>query len=163
MAQDSSFDVVSKLDLQEVRNALDQTTREIQQRFDFKGSKTHIDLEEGSLSVLTEDEFRLKQVRDILEGKLVKRKVDLKALDWGTPQPAGGGMVRVAVTLANGIPTETAREIVKKIKAEKLKVQVAIQGDQVRVSGKSKDVLQDVIQLLRGEDFGVPLQFTNYR
>jgi uncharacterized protein YajQ (UPF0234 family) len=163
MADESSFDVVSKLDRQEVGNALQQAIKEIGQRFDFKGSKTKLEEQKDSIVISTDDEFRFKQVREILEAKMVKRGIDLKALDYGKLEPAAGSTVRCEVKLKNGIPIDTAKEIVKAIKEAKLKVQAAIQADQVRVSGKKKDDLQDVIQLLRNRDFGLPIQFVNYR
>ena len=163
MADEASFDVVSKLDRQEVGNALSQATKEIGQRFDFKGSKTEMKEEKYSIVVTTDDEFRFKQVKDILEAKMVKRGVDLKALEYGKLEPSAGGMVLCEIKLKSGIPSEIAKEIVKAIKDRKMKVQAAIQGEQVRVSGKKKDDLQEVIQLLRSRDFGLPLQFTNYR
>ncbi len=163
MADESSFDVVSKLDRAEVTNAVSQATKEILQRFDFKGSKTEIKEEKESLIVVTDDDFRFKQVKDILEAKLVKRGIDLKALEYGTLEPAAGGTVRSEIKLKTGIPSDIAKAIVKAIKDRKMKVQAAIQGEQVRVSGKKKDDLQEVMSLLRSQDFGLPLQFTNYR
>jgi len=163
MADESSFDVVSKLDMQEVANAVAQTVKEVGQRYDFKGSKTEIKEEKESLVITTDDEFRFKQVRDILETKMVKRGIDIKALDYGTITPSAGGTVRCEIKLKSGIPSDTAKSIVKAIKDRKMKVQAAIQGEQVRVSGKKRDDLQEVIQLLRSQDFGLPLQFVNYR
>ena len=167
MAKESSFDVVSEVDLQEVRNAVDQAKREIGQRFDFKGTGSEIELtEEGgkpSIVVRSNTEQKVKDVVKVLEEKLVKRKVALKALERGQIQPAAGGTARQTLGINQGISSEKAREIVKFIKDKKLKVQASVQGDQVRVSSKSKDVLQDVIQELKQNDFGIPLQFTNYR
>ena len=160
---ESSFDVVSSVDLQEVKNAIAQAMKEIVTRFDLKGSNSNIDLQADQLVLTSSDEFKLKAVRDVLEGRLVKRNVPLKALTWGEVDKALGGTVRQAVALQKGIPTDKAREIVKAIKQTKLKVQAAIQGDQVRVSGKSKDDLQAVMQLLRNTDLGIDMQFTNRR
>lgn len=163
MAGQNSFDVVSKIDLQEVSNAIQQSLKEIHQRFDFKGSKSSIELKEDKIVLISEDEFKLKSVVDILEQKLVKRGVPLKGLSFGRIEPAAQGMVRQEVTLQQGISTDKAREIVKSIKETKLKVQSSINGDFVRVSGKDRDVLQAVIAHLRSVDFGIHMQFTNYR
>lgn len=158
-----SFDVVSKVDLQEVRNAVDQATREIITRFDFKGSVSGIRLEKELIQIHSDDEFKLKAVIDVLQSKLVRRNIDLKSLAYGKVEPASGGTVRQTVTVRQGIDAELARKIVKEIKATKRKVQAQIQEDQVRVSGKVKDDLQAIIQLLRERDWGIPLQFINYR
>ena len=165
MAQEFSFDVVSKVDLQEVSNAVQQASKEIATRFDFRGSASKIEWNEKelTLTLTSEDEHKLKSVVDILETRLVKRGIALKALDFGKTEPAAGATVRQAVKVQQGIPSEKSREIVKAIKDRKLKVQVSIQADQVRVAGKSKDELQTVQALLRAGDFGLPLQFTNYR
>ncbi|EJY55194.1 protein of unknown function DUF520 [Alicyclobacillus hesperidum URH17-3-68] len=163
MAKEASFDIVSKVDLQEVTNAVDQARREIETRFDFKGSKSEIHLEDGQLTLLSDDEYKLSQVYDVLQTKLVKRNVSLKALKPGKVEPAAGGTVRQTVTLAQGIDADVAKRITKLIKDSKIKVQAQIQGDQVRVSGKSRDDLQAVIQMLREADLDIPLQFTNYR
>jgi uncharacterized protein YajQ (UPF0234 family) len=160
---DSSFDIVSSVDLQEVKNALGQTTKEIHTRFDLKTSGSSVELQGEEILVVSSDEFKLKAVRDVLEERLVKRHVPLKALSYGPVEQALGGTVRQRVALQKGIPTDKAREIVKRIKATKLKVQAAIQGDQLRVSGKSKDDLQSVMQMLRGTDLGIDMQFTNRR
>ena len=160
---DSSFDIVSSVDLQEVKNALAQATKEIHTRFDLKTSGSSVDLQGEEILVASSDEFKLKAVRDVLEERLVKRGVPLKALSYGTVEQALGGTVRQRVALQKGIPTEKAREIVKLVKGTKLKVQAAIQGDQLRVSGKSKDDLQSVMQMLRGTDLGIDMQFTNRR
>ncbi|MGD0666166.1 MAG: YajQ family cyclic di-GMP-binding protein [Bryobacteraceae bacterium] len=162
---DNSFDVVSKIEMPEVLNAIQQAQKEIQQRYDLKDSHSSIELneKEAKLVLASKDEFKLKAVVDILESKLVKRKVPLKNLSFGTVTPAAGSTVRQEVTLQQGIPTEKAREIVKKIKDGKLKVQASIQGDFVRVSGRDRDTLQQAIQLLRAADFGLDMQFTNYR
>jgi uncharacterized protein YajQ (UPF0234 family) len=163
MAADHSFDVVSKLDLQEVKNAVDQAMKEIGQRFDFKGSASRVALEADHLALASDDEAKLQAVVRVLEERLVKRGVALKALDYGPVEPAAGGTVRQRVALAQGIPTDKAREIVKTIKGLKTKVQAAIQGDSVRVSGKKLDDLQAAIAALKAGDYGVPLQFENYR
>ncbi|MGO9227781.1 MAG: YajQ family cyclic di-GMP-binding protein [Bryobacteraceae bacterium] len=162
---DNSFDVVSKIEMPEVLNAIQQAQKEVQQRYDLKDSHSSIELKEkdGKIELASKDEFKLKAVVDILESKLVKRKVPLKNLSFGTVTPAAGSTVRQDVTLQQGIATEKAREIVKKIKDAKLKVQASIQGDFVRVAGKDRDTLQQAIQLLRDADFGLELQFTNYR
>jgi uncharacterized protein YajQ (UPF0234 family) len=163
MAGECSFDIASKVDLQEVDNAVHQTTREIGQRFDFKGSLASVSREGHALVLLAEDEYRLRQMLDILEAKLVKRQVPLKALTRGKVEPAAGSRVRQRLELQQGIPTEKARELVKLIKGTKLKVQAQIQEDQVRVSARDKDELQRVIQFLRQQDLGVHMQFLNYR
>jgi cyclic-di-GMP-binding protein len=162
---ENSFDVVSKIELPEVHNAVQQTLKEVHQRFDLKDSHSNVELNEkdNKLVLASKDEFKLKAVVDILESKLVKRKVPLKGLTYGEIIPAAGSTVRQEVTLQQGIPTEKAREIVKKIKDSKLKVQASIQGDFVRVSGRDRDVLQAVIKLLRDSDFGIDMQFINYR
>lgn len=163
MATEYSFDIVSKIDLQEVQNALQQTGKEIQQRFDLKATRSNVTLEMHELVVVSDDDYKLKSVLDILQSKLVKRGVSLKALSYGKVEPAAGGTVRQRIALQQGIPSEKAKEIVKLIKGTKFKVQAMIQEDQVRVSGKNKDDLQGVIQILRGEDLGIHMEFTNYR
>jgi cyclic-di-GMP-binding protein len=167
MAKDSSFDVVSEVDMQEVRNAVDQARREVSQRFDFKGTGSSIELaKEGAgeaIVVRSNTEQKVKDVVKVLEEKLVKRKVPLKALQPQEVQPAAGGTARQVLTLNQGISTDKARAIVKLVKDRKLKAQAAIQGDQVRISSRSKDTLQEVMQVLREEDLGIPLQFTNLR
>jgi cyclic-di-GMP-binding protein len=162
---ENSFDVVSNIEMPEVNNAIQQAMKEITTRFDLKDSKSSIDLNEKDkkLTLASSDDFKLKAVTEILQSKLVKRGVPLKNLEYGTIQPAAGSTVRQEVTLQQGIPTEKAREIVKKIKDTKLKVQASINGDLVRVSGKDRDTLQQVIALLRNSDFGLDLQFVNYR
>ncbi len=160
---DSSFDIVSNVDLQEVKNALAQATKELLTRFDLKASGSSVELAGEELVLVSSDDFKLKAVREILEGKLVKRSVPLKALSYGTVDKALGGTVRQRATFQKGIPIEKAREIVKLVKGTKRKVQAAIQGDQLRVTGKNKDDLQAVMQLLRGSDLGIDMQFTNYR
>lgn len=165
MSKESSFDIVSIVEIPEVINAINQAMMEIKQRFDFKGSKSDIKLEEKDKKIilLSDDEHKLKSVIDILQTKLVKRGVSLKALKYDKVEPATGGTVRQVITLQQGIPVEKAKEIVKIIKDTKLKVQAQIQGEQVRVAGKSRDDLQSVISLLRGKDMGIDLQFVNYR
>ena len=167
MAKDSSFDVVSEVDLQEVRNAVDQATREISQRFDFKDTGSSIELgEEGGKAAITlrsNTDQKVKDVAKVLEEKFVKRKISLKALQRGEIQQAAGGTARQLLGINQGIDSDKAREIVKHVKDLKLKAQVAVQGDQVRVSSKSRDILQDVIAALKEKDFGIPLQFVNYR
>jgi cyclic-di-GMP-binding protein len=162
---DNTFDVVSKIEMPEVLNAVQQALKEIHQRFDLKDSHSNIELneKENKIVLASQDEFKLKAVVDVLEGKLVKRKVPLKGLSYGEIIAAAGSTVRQEVTLQQGISTEKAREIVKKVKDSKLKVQASIQGDFVRVSGRDRDVLQQVIKLLRDTDFGIDMQFTNYR
>jgi cyclic-di-GMP-binding protein len=163
MAQESSFDIVSKTDMQEVTNAIQQAQKELAQRFDFKGSSSSIELSAEEIVLISDDEGKLVSVKDILESKLVKRKVSLKALDYGKLEAASMGTVRQKVKIVQGIESEKAKAIVKKIKDAKLKVQASIQSDQVRVAGKNKDDLQRAIALIREADFGIPLQFTNYR
>ena len=163
MAKENSFDVVSKTDYAEVTNALHQTTKEVSQRFDFKGSKAAVELVDKDLVLSAEDETKLRNMNDILQGKLVKRGVSLKALDYQKIEPAAGGTVRQTVKIQAGIPGDKAKEIVKFIKYAKFKVQASIQGDTVRVSGKDLDTLQDVIARLKAKDFGIDMQFDNYR
>ena len=165
MAQEFSFDVVSKVDAQEVSNAVQQASKEIAQRFDFRGSASKIewDEKEMTLTLSSDDAGKLKSVVDILETRLVKRGIALKALEYGTVEDAAGGTVRQAVKVQQGIVSEKAKAIVRAIKDSKLKVQAAIQADQVRISGRNKDDLQAVMALLRAGDYGLPLQFTNYR
>jgi uncharacterized protein YajQ (UPF0234 family) len=163
VAKDSSFDISSTVDLQEVDNAVQQAMKEIGQRFDFKGSSSRIDRDALALTLHADDEFKLRAMVELLESKLVRRKVSLKALDYQPPEPAAKGTVRQRVHLQQGIPAEKAREIVKVIRGLGLKAQAQIQGDQVRVSAKSKDDLQAIIQDLRGRNLGIDLQFGNYR
>src|SRR6516164_8499848 len=161
---ENSFDIVSKVDLQEVSNAIQNALKEVHTRFDLKDSKSDIQLEGKDTIVLSSvDEYKLKAVNDILQGKLVKRGVPLKALTYGVIEPAAGSTVRQKITMQQGISTEKAKEIVKVIKDSKKKVQASIQGDLVRVSGKDRDTLQEIIAVLRSRDFGIDLQFTNYR
>ena len=162
---DNSFDIVSKIELPEVSNAVQQAMKEVQQRYDLKDSKSNIELQEKDNKILlqSKDEFSLKAVTQILEQKLVKRNVPLKGLVHGTITPAGGSSVRQEISLQQGVPIEKAREIVRVVKESKKKVQVSIQGDFLRVAGKDRDVLQEVMALLRSNDFGIDMQFTNYR
>ena len=161
---ENSFDIVSKVDLQEVSNALQQALKEIHTRYDLKDSKSDIHLEGKEVLVLSSaDDYKLKSVNDVLQTKLVKRGVSLKALTYGAIEPAAGSTVRQKVSLQQGIPIEKAREIVKLVKNSKLKVQASIQGDFVRVTGKDRDTLQQVIGMIKQSDFGIDMQFTNYR
>lgn len=165
MADQNSFDVVSKVDMQEAKNAIDQALKEIHQRFDFKGTKTELTLKEkeSELVIVSDDEYKLKSVVDILKAKLIKRGVSVKAFAFGAVEPALGGTVRQTAKIQNGLTTEKAKEIVKEIKEGKFKAQAQIQGDQLRVVSKSRDELQAVITFLKGKDFGVDLQYINYR
>ncbi|HEY2992981.1 MAG TPA: YajQ family cyclic di-GMP-binding protein [Methylomirabilota bacterium] len=163
MAADNSFDIVCKVDMQEVTNALDQTRREVDTRYDLKGSRNEIKLEKTDIIITSADEMKLKAVVDILQSKLHKRGVPLKALTYGTVEPAAGSTFRQKIGLQQGIPIDKAKEIVRMIKDAKLKVQASIQEDQVRVSGKSKDDLQKVMSMCREKDLGIAVQFTNYR
>ncbi len=160
-----SFDVVSRVDMQEMDNAVYQVKKEVETRFDFRGSKTEVELDkkEGKIRVLTEDDMKLRGLRDMLLSKVVKRSIDPEALDFGKPEKAGGDMVRQEISIANGIDIDTARKVVKLIKETKIRVQAAIQGEEVRVSGKKRDDLQDVINALKEADLGMPLQFVNFR
>lgn len=162
---DNSFDVVSKIDLAEVNNAIQQALKEIHQRYDLKNSKSDIQLNEKDHKIVlaSQDEFKLKAVTDVFEQKLVKRHVPLKGLTFGAIEDAAGSTVRQEISLQQGIPIEKAREIVRVIKDSKKKVQASIQGDFVRVAGRDRDTLQEVMALLRGQDFGIDMQFTNYR
>lgn len=165
MAEEHSFDIVCEVDIQEVSNAVNQAMKEIGQRFDFKGSKSNIELDrgKGAITLISDDEVKLKSVIDILQSKMVKRGIALKALNYGKIEPAAGNTVRQLITLQQGIPQEKAKEIVKAIKDMKLKVNAEIQKDQVRVRGKKIDDLQAIISKLKERDFGIHLQFTNYR
>ena len=162
---DNTFDVVSKIELPEVNNAIQQAMKEILQRYDLKDSKSSIELNEKDHKIVlaSQDEYKLKAVIEVLEGKLVKRKVPLKGLTYGALIPSAGSTVKQEITLQIGIPIEKAREIVRKIKDSKLKVQASIEGDLVRVRSRDRDILQNVIKLLRDTDFGIDMQFTNYR
>ncbi|BCA55818.1 UPF0234 protein [Nitrospira sp. KM1] len=165
MADQFSFDVVSEVNMQELKNALDQATKEIKQRFDFKDSKTEILLKEKEkeLVVVSDDEYKLNAVQDIIKAKCVKRGVSLKAFEHGVVEPALSGTVRQTAMIQSGLASEKAKEITKSIKESRMKVQAQIQGEQVRILSKSKDELQTAIAFLKGMDFGVDLQFTNYR
>jgi cyclic-di-GMP-binding protein len=158
-----SFDVVSQVDPQEIDNAVNQTRKEIGQRYDFKDTKTEIRLEESAIHVVSDDDFKVKAVVDVLQSKLVRRGVSLKALVYGKIEPAAGALAKQTITVQQGIETEKAKHIVKLIKDAKLKVQAQIQADQVRVSGKKRDDLQSAMQLLKAQDLDLPLQFTNFR
>ncbi len=164
MATENSFDIASKADIQEVKNAIDQAMKEIRARFDLKDSNSEVKLEgEDKLLLASADEYKLKAVTEILQQKLAKRGVSLKALTFGKIEPAANSSVRQKVDLQQGITTEKAKEISRLIKDSKIKVQATIQGDTVRVSGKDRDALQEVIALLKKHDFGIDMQFTNYR
>ncbi|CAN5331594.1 YajQ family cyclic di-GMP-binding protein [soil metagenome] len=163
MAKENSFDIVSKTDYAEVGNALNQTAKEISQRFDFKGSKASVELQGKDLMLSAEDETRLRNMNDILQSKFVKRGISLKALDYQKIEPAAGGTVRQVVKIQQGIPIEKAKEVVKFIKDSKVKVQASIQGETVRVSGKDRDTLQEVMAKLKAKDFGIDMTFDNYR
>ena len=164
MAQENSFDIVSKVDIQEVRNAIDQAIKEVRQRFDLKDSHSEITLEgSDAIQLASAGEYKLEAVKEILGQKLVKRGVSLKNLTYGNVEPASGSSVRQKITLQQGIASEKAKEIVRLVKDSKKKAQASIQGDTVRISGKDRDTLQEVIALLRGHDFGIDMQFTNYR
>lgn len=161
---ENTFDIVSQINLQEVANAIQQATKEIHTRFDLKDSKSNIEMEGKDAIVMSSvDEYKLKAVTDILQQKLVKRGVPLKGLTYGAIEPAAGSTVRQKITMQQGVPIEKARDIVKMIKNSKKKVQASIQGDLVRVSGKDRDSLQEVIAMLKQQDFGIDMQFTNYR
>jgi uncharacterized protein YajQ (UPF0234 family) len=158
-----SFDVVSQVDPQELDNAINQTRKEIGQRYDFKGTKTSIEIDEDSIHVVSDDDFKVKAVVDVLQSKFVRRGISLKALVYGRIEPAAGGLARQTITVQQGIDADHARQIVKLVKDTKLKVQTQIQGDQLRMSGKKRDDLQQVIQLLKAQDLDLPLQFVNFR
>jgi hypothetical protein len=163
MAGEISFDVVSDFDEQELRNALDQVRREVQQRYDFKGAQVDLTQEKTRIVLVTDSDMRAKAIRDLLESKAVRRGLSLKIFDWGEIQPAGGNKVREEITLRRGLPDDLARKLVKLIRDEFPKVQPRVQGDAIRVAGKSRDELQRVIVRLRELDEAVPLQFENYR
>lgn len=163
MAAENSFDVVSNVDLQEVRNAVNQAEKEIVNRYDLKKAAVSLRLEGEEITLEAADEYSLNQALEVLKSKLVRREVQLKSLRYGKVEPASGGRARQKITLQQGIPTETAKKLVAEIKQRKLKVQAAIQGDTVRVSGKNRDDLQTVIAALKALDLDVPLTFTNYR
>jgi len=157
-----SFDIVSTVDMQEVDNAVNQTLKEIAQRYDFKGSKSEVTLEKDTIKILADDDFRLKAIIDILQSKFIKRGISVKALQYGKAEPASGGMVRQIITIQQGISKEKGKELNAIIKETKLKVQSQIQEDQLRVTGKNIDDLQEIIGLLKGKDLGVELQFVNF-
>jgi hypothetical protein len=163
MASESSFDIVSRIDQQELDNALNQARKEIENRFDFKNSKTSIESDSKKITVVSDDELKMKNVIDVIEGKAVKRGIDIKAFDIGEIEPAAGGTVRRVITLLNGIPKDKSKPLMEKIKALKLKVNAQYQDDQIRVTGKNRDDLQKVIAELKAMNFELPLQFTNYR
>ena len=158
-----SFDIVSKVDMQEVDNAINQAKKEIAQRYDFKGTKSEIDMKEDAIIVLADDDYKLTAIIDIIQSKMLKRGISLKSLDYGKEEDASMGMIRQSITIKQGIATEKAKEINKIIKETKMKVQSQIQGDQVRITAKKIDDLQEVIQLLKGKDLEVDLQFINMR
>jgi hypothetical protein len=163
VAGEVSFDVVSDFDEQELRNALDQVRREVQQRYDFKGATVQLTQDKTEIVLVTDDDFRARAVRDLIESKAVRRNLSLKIFDWGTVEPSGGNKVRQVITLRRGLTDDLARKLVKQIRDEFPKVQPRIQGDAIRVAAKSKDELQRVIARLRELDLEVPLQFENYR
>ncbi|HEU0265568.1 MAG TPA: YajQ family cyclic di-GMP-binding protein [Geobacterales bacterium] len=159
-----SFDIVSKVDLQEVDNAVNQAAKEIGQRYDFKGSKSELQMEKGTtIKILADDDYKLKAVIDILQSKLLKRGISIKSLDYGKAETASGGMIRQLITIQQGISKEKGKDILQVIKESKIKVQGQIQDDQLRITGKNRDDLQEAIQLLKGKDLGVEMQFTNFR
>jgi uncharacterized protein YajQ (UPF0234 family) len=160
---DNSFDVVSKIDLAEVSNAIQQALKEIHTRFDLKDSKSNIELDKDGIALHSADEYKLKAVNDVLQAKLVKRGVPLKGLTYGVVEPSAGGTAKRRITMQQGIPIEKAREIVKLVKDSKKKAQASIQGDLVRVSSKDRDTLQEIIAMLRAHDFGIDVQVTNFR
>ena len=160
-----TFDVVSRVDMQEMDNAMNQVRKEVSSRYDFRGSKTQAEFapKDGVIRFLAEDDMKLRALHDLLIEKAVKRGIDTEAFDFGKPEKAGGDMLRMEVTVTNGIDQETARKVAKLVKESKIKVQAAIQGDEVRITGKKRDDLQAVIQLLKEQDLGIPLQFVNMR
>jgi uncharacterized protein YajQ (UPF0234 family) len=164
MAADNSFDVVSKVDMQEVKNAIDQATKEVNARFDLKNSKSEIKLEaDDAIQLASADEYKLQAVIEILQQKMIKRGISIKAMVMGKLEPAAGSSVRQKITLTQGIASDKAKEIVRVLKDSKKKVQASIQGDTVRIVGKDRDTLQEAIALLKGHDFGIEMQFTNFR
>lgn len=163
LAKDSSFDIVSVVDMQEVNNAVNQANKEIAQRYDFKNSKSEITVDEENLKIISDNQYKLESVIDIFQTKLIKRNVSIKNLEYGKIEEASGGTVRQIIKIKQGIESEKAKEIVKVIKDTKIKVQAQIMGDQVRVTGKNKDDLQEVLHLLKEKDFDIELSFTNYR
>lgn len=163
MAKENTFDIVSKVDMQEVRNSVDQAVRELRTRFDFKGSRSDIIFDGEEITLIGDDDFKLKNVVDILETKLVKRGINIKALRYGKIEPSAKDTVRQKLNLVQGVDKEQSKIITKLVKDSKLKVQVAIQGDQVRISGKNRDDLQEIIKIIKDYEFDIPLQFVNYR
>jgi cyclic-di-GMP-binding protein len=163
MPSESSFDVVSRIDQQELDNALNQARREIENRFDFKNSKTSIESDGKKITVVSDDELKMRNVIDVLQGKAVKRGIDIKVFDFGELEPAAGQTVRRVITLRSGIPKDKSKALMERIKALKLKVNAQYQDEQIRVTGKSRDDLQKVISELKAMDFELPLQFVNYR
>jgi cyclic-di-GMP-binding protein len=163
VASESSFDVVSRVDRQELDNALNQTRKEIENRFDFKHSKTSVESDGSKITLIADDELKMKNVVDMLQSKAVRRGIDLKAFEFGTVEPAAGGTVRQIVSLRSGIPKDASKALLEKVKSLRLKVTAQYQEDQIRVSAKSKDDLQKVIAALRAMEFELPLQFVNYR
>ena len=164
MAAGNSFDVVSKVDMQEVKNAIDQATKEVNARFDLKNSKSEIKLEaDDAIQLASADEYKLQAVIEILQQKMIKRGISIKALVMGKVEPAAASSVRQKITLPQGIASDKAKEIVRVLKDSKKKVQATIQGDTVRITGKDRDTLQEAIALLKGHDFGIEMQFTNFR
>jgi hypothetical protein len=163
MASEASFDIVSRVDQQELDNALNQTRREIENRFDFKNSKTSIESDGKKITIVTDDELKMRNVIDVLQGKAVKRGIDIKALDMGSLDAAALGSVRQVITLRNGIPKDKSKPLMERIKGLKLKVNAQYQDEQIRVTGKSRDDLQKVIADLKAMDYELPLQFTNFR
>ncbi|HRI44086.1 MAG TPA: YajQ family cyclic di-GMP-binding protein [Fimbriimonadaceae bacterium] len=162
-ATDFSFDIVCRVDMQEVRNAIDQAQREMSNRYDFKGSKCEIEFEKSDITLHADDDFKLQQVKDILESKLIRRGIDIRLIDYGKVEPATGLSVRQKVILKQGIEQDKAKALIKQIKDSGIKVQAQIQGDEVRVSGKNKDDLQKCIQFVKGLDLAMPVDFVNYR
>lgn len=163
MAKENTFDIVSRVDMQEVRNSVDQAVRELRTRFDFKGSRSDIIFDGEEITLVGDDDFKLRNVVDILESKLVKRGINIKALRYGKVEPAAKDTVRQKLNLVQGVDKEHSKIITKLVKDSKLKVQVSIQGDQVRVSGKNRDDLQEIIKIIKDYEFDIPLQFVNYR
>jgi uncharacterized protein YajQ (UPF0234 family) len=162
-AQDFSFDIVSRVDMQEARNAIDQAQRELSNRFDFKGSKCEILFEKEDITLLADDEFKLEQLKDILESKFIRRGIDIRQIDYGKAEPATGLSIRQKVTLKQGIVQDHAKPLIKQIKDSGIKVQAQIQGEEIRVSAKSKDDLQKCINFVKGLDLPMPVDFVNYR
>jgi len=163
VAKENTFDIVSRVDMQEVRNSVDQAVREIRTRFDFKGSRSDIIFDGEEITLIGDDDFKLRNVIDILENRLVKRGINIKALRYGKVEPAAKDTVRQKLNLVQGVDKEQSKIITRLVKESKLKVQVSIQGDQVRISGKNRDDLQEIIKIIKDYEFDIPLQFVNYR